>query len=209
MAYMVIERTRGSGFNQLTFTTWESLVQGFLRSNVSIEDVYYEVSEDYVRNPLSHYNSITTKSESRLTEEDCEALFEEYREIIKKALERTGQFADYNGAFSINVLNSYLAIDVYSDKAYTYSDSEVLTVWYDKSKIKVEASQGSETPRYKLEHKDGKGLNEFEFHGQIVISNDEYNKYNGILDAVVFEQKFNEFADTVGFTVHLIELLDD
>lgn len=191
-SYTVYENNlRGSYEKAGTYDNWYAVVDDFLRHGVVLEDAYKEViiDEGYEQYPGNKIFNIS----------EAEYYFDKFCEIVLRKLGETGKFE--MSEFYIEVEDDCHRISVRADHVEIISPDK-LAIFYP-CEVRLSPAYSIQEPSYALGHDDSSNLANFNFYGEVYLTESQLKEYteNNFTNEDIFKDIFNKsgYAFSVKF----------
>lgn len=196
-SYTVYENNlRGSYEKAGTYDNWYAVVDDYLRHGVVLEDAYREViiDEGYEQYPGNKIFNIS----------EAEYYFDKFCEIVLCKLTETGRF-EMSG-FYIEVEDDCHRISVRADHVEIVSPDKLKILY--PCEIRLSPAYSLQEPSYALGHDDSSNLANFNFYGEVYLTESQLEEYteNNFTNEEMFKDIFNKYgyAFSVEFEERLI-----
>lgn len=182
-SYTVYESNlRGKYVKSDTYDNWYAVVDDFLRHGVVLEDAYKEVIMDEGCEQYSG-NKIFNISEA-------EYYFDKFCEIVLRKLGETGRFEMPD--FYVEVVDDCHRISVRADHVEIISPDK-LAIFYP-CEVRLSPAYSIQEPSYALGHDDSSNLANFNFYGEVYLTESQLKEYteNHFTNEDMFKDIFNK-----------------
>lgn len=191
-SYTVYENNlRGSYEKAGTYDNWYAVVDDYLSHSVVLEDAYKEViiDEGYEQYPGNKIFNIS----------EAEYYFDKFCEIVLRELGETGRFEMLD--FYIEVEDDCHRIALRADHVEVDGPDKLRIIC--PYEVSLSPAYSMQKPRYALGHEELSNLANFNFYGEVYLTESQLKEYteNNFTNEDIFKDIFNKsgYAFSVKF----------